>query len=81
MLACDEHNSSLIIVHVHITLHMHAKKISSFQPSNKHDNVYTIIPGSRYGHLDVVSYLVTEAHCDPNVGNNYGWTPLHQASR
>ena len=34
----------------------------------------------RFGHLDVVRYLVTEAQCDPNVGDNDGWTPLHRAS-
>ena len=31
------------------------------------------------GHLNVVRYLVTEAHCDPNVKDNAGWTPLHYA--
>ena len=38
------------------------------------------MPGCRCGHLDVVRYLVTEANCDPNVGDNDGWTPLHRAS-
>ena len=34
---------------------------------------------SSNGLLNVVKYLVTEAHCDPNVKNNYGLTPLHYA--
>ena len=34
---------------------------------------------SRCGLLDVVRYLVTEAHCDPNVKGNDGLTPLHYA--
>ena len=34
---------------------------------------------SSNGHLNVVRYLVTEAHCDPNVKTNNGWTPLHHA--
>ena len=38
------------------------------------------ITGCRFGHLDVVRYLVTETHCDPNVRTNNGWTPLHRAS-
>ena len=38
------------------------------------------ISGCRRGHLDVVRYLVTEAQCDPNVGDNDGSTPLHRAS-
>ena len=38
------------------------------------------ISGCRRGHLGVVRYLVTEAQCDPNVGDNDGWTPLHHAS-
>ena len=83
MLACDDHNSSLIFVHVHIIPHMHAKNISSFLPSNKHDNVHihTIISCCSNGHLDVVRYLVTKTHCDPNVGDLCGLTPLHWASQ
>ena len=34
---------------------------------------------SRYGHLDVVRYLVTEVHCDPNSKSTSGETPLHYA--
>ena len=40
--------------------------------------VYTILH-SRKGHLNVVRYLLTEAHCDPNVKNDIGWTHLHYA--
>ena len=36
---------------------------------------------SREGHLNIVRYLVTEAHCDPNIKDNDGWTPLHYACR
>ena len=35
----------------------------------------------RYGRLDVVRYLVTEADCNPNVRDNGGETPLHWACR
>ena len=34
---------------------------------------------TRNGHVKVVRYLVDEAHCDPHVKNNDGWTPLHFA--
>ena len=34
---------------------------------------------SRNGHERVVRYLVGEAHCDPNVKNNAGVSPLHSA--
>ena len=33
------------------------------------------------GCLDVVKYLVNDVHCDPNVGNKDGETPLHLACR
>ena len=33
----------------------------------------------RYGHLDVVKYLVDGGHCQPNSKNNYGETALHYA--
>ena len=36
---------------------------------------------SRQGHLDVVRCLVNDAHCDPNVKNKDGETPLHLACR
>ena len=36
---------------------------------------------SREGHLNVVRFLVNEAHCDPNVKDNDGWIPLHYACR
>ena len=35
----------------------------------------------RSDHLDVVGYLVNEAHCDPNVKSKKGETPLHRACR
>ena len=35
----------------------------------------------RYGNSHVVRYLVTDAHCDPNVKDNEGWTPLHNACK
>ena len=35
----------------------------------------------RSDHLDVVGYLVNEAHCDPNVKSKRGETPLHRACR
>ena len=35
---------------------------------------------SRNGHVNVVRYLVDEAHCDPHVKNNVGVAPLHSAS-
>ena len=34
----------------------------------------------RYGHLDVVQYLVDGGHCQPNSKDNGGWTPLHEAA-
>ena len=34
---------------------------------------------SRNGHERVVRYLVGEAHCDLNVKNNAGVSPLHSA--
>ena len=36
---------------------------------------------SRERHLNVVRFLVNEAHCDPHVRDNDGWTPLHCACR
>ena len=33
----------------------------------------------RKGHLDTVKVLITNRHCDVNVSNNYGCTPLHVA--
>ena len=36
---------------------------------------------SRCGHTDIVKYLVTQAHCDPNIKNKYGHTPLHYACK
>ena len=36
---------------------------------------------SRCGHLDVVKYLVNDAHCDPNVKKEDGDTLLHLAYR
>ena len=43
--------------------------------------VHTPLSPCSNGHLDVVRYLVTEAHCDPNVKDNDGLTPLHYACR
>ena len=31
--------------------------------------------------MDVVKYLVTEGHSDPNATDNEGASPLHTASR
>ena len=42
--------------------------------------MYTVLH-SRNGHLNVVRYLVNEAHCDPHVKDNGGWAPLHCACR
>ena len=42
--------------------------------------MYTVLH-SRYEQLNVVRYLVNEAHCDPHVKDNDGWTPLHYACR
>ena len=36
---------------------------------------------SRCGHLDVVKYLVNDAHCDPNIKKEDGEIPLHLACR
>ena len=35
----------------------------------------------RGGHLDVVRYLVEDHHCDVNVQDNGGSTPLHVSCR
>ena len=40
-----------------------------------------ILNHCRYGHLNVVKYLVNEANCDPIIRDNGGETPLHIASR
>ena len=34
---------------------------------------------SRKGHLQIVRYLLTECHCDPEVKSSGGRTPLHRA--
>ena len=31
--------------------------------------------------MNVVKYLITGQHCDPNSRGQYGWTPLHYASQ
>ncbi|HEY6438199.1 MAG TPA: ankyrin repeat domain-containing protein, partial [Ignavibacteriaceae bacterium] len=36
---------------------------------------------ARYGHLDVVKYLVEQKGADVNAVNKYGYTPLHRAAR
>ena len=36
---------------------------------------------SRLGDLDVMRSLVNDAHCDPNVKNKDGETPIHWACR
>ena len=35
----------------------------------------------RWGHLDVVKYLVEDQHCDVNVTDKEGSTPLHISCR
>ena len=35
----------------------------------------------RYGHLEVVKYLVEEKHSNTEATTNDGWTPLHYAAR
>ena len=53
----------------------------SLSVGHSHSLPLSTVLHSRYRHLNVVRYLVTEAHCDPNVKNNSGWTPLHYACR
>ena len=36
---------------------------------------------SRYGHLEVISVLLNDGGCSPNLTNNNGSTPLHIAAR
>ena len=36
---------------------------------------------SSYNHKDIVIWLVNEGHCDPNVRDSDGETPLHYACR
>ena len=48
---------------------------------SSHVSVFFFVLYSRRGHLDVVKYLVNDAHCDPNVGNKDGETPLHLVCR
>ena len=40
-----------------------------------------IVLFSSVGHLNVVKFLINEAHCDPDVKDNDGSTPLHRACR
>ena len=54
----------LSVTSVHISNHPH--KVAMFLQS-------------RNGHLNVVKYLLNEAHCDPNVKTEAGCTPLHYA--
>ena len=57
--------------------HSHSLPLSTVLHSMyRHHDVVRYL---RTGRLNVVRYLVTEAHCDPNVKNNSGWTPLHYA--
>ena len=35
----------------------------------------------RNGYLDIVKFLVNEAHCKADAVDSIGWTPLHYATR
>ena len=53
---------------------------------NSSSHVYCVsefffVQHSRWGRLDVVKYLLNDTHCDPNVMDKDGETPLHLACR
>ena len=43
--------------------------------------IYFITLLIRYGHLDIVKFLVNEAHCKADAVDEYRSTPLHYAAR
>ena len=55
-------------------------------PPSFHEMIFILVECvshffTRGGHVKVVRYLVDEAHCDPHVMDNFGWTPLHIACK
>ena len=42
--------------------------------------IYFIILFIRYGHMDIVKFLVNEAHCKADAVDTDRWTPLHVAA-
>ena len=53
-------------------------QLSSRANNDNHTVVYAYC---RNGHLKVVQYLINEQHCDANVSDKYGRTPLYLALR
>ena len=43
--------------------------------------IYFITLFIRFGHLDIVQFLVNEAHCKADAVDNNGKTPLHYAAK
>ena len=46
-----------------------------------HFAIYPYTHLHREGHFDIVKCLITEGHCDVNIDDSSGDTPLHWACR
>ena len=74
--------NTMILDSIHVRVHYLCTYSKITLPLGKSwttNKLITTALHSRFGLLDVVRYLVTEAHCDPNVKDNDGLTPLHYA--
>lgn len=63
------HNLNYAHVYTYILVHLYTMVCSSTD----------LVLVCSTGHLDIVKYLVNEAHCDPDVKRNDGYTPLSWA--
>ena len=84
---CSRCNIIMILDNIHVHIHCvctYSKITLPLERAGPQISLFysiTTALHSRYGLLDVVRYLVTEAHCDPDVKDNDGLTPLRYACK